>query len=95
MQVKMSLERELAHVRQTLVDTKSQCRDELEALSTTNQQMELQLQKLEQEFPKCKSEKQKLEKELNAWKSKHKQFTNQSKEEIQNKERENSALSKN
>ena len=36
MQVKVSLERELARLRQELIDTKSQCREEVEVLSTSN-----------------------------------------------------------
>ena len=47
MQVKVSLERELGRLRQELIDTKAQCREEVEVLSTSNQKMEVQLQKLE------------------------------------------------
>lgn len=80
--LKSTLERDLNSVRQELIDTKAQSREENEVLSSTNQKMELKLQKTEQELKKMKSKVSSQEKELSSWKSKHKHETDQNKEEI-------------
>lgn len=58
--MKKSLEKDLVGLKKTLYDTKNQYREELEALTAQNQQLEKALQKIEREIPRLKTENGRL-----------------------------------